>query len=131
MNLAGFSPYRRHTPRESYAMGSLLLSELDRLFSPEGLRPLLARLFRERQRQLITTPLFQAFLEQQTGASLGPIFDRYVYGKEEGSEDHLHETDVPPVELFRAAGIETLPPPTSTCVHAQRVTLAALSAQEV
>ena len=111
VNLAGFSPYRRHTPRESYAMGSLLLSELDRLFSPEGLRPLLARLFRERQRQLITTPLFQAFLEQQTGASLGPIFDRYVYGKEEGSEDHLHETDMPPAELFRAAGIETLPPP--------------------
>lgn len=110
VNLAGFSPYRRHTPWESYALGSLLLSELDRLFSPGGLRPLLARLFRERQRQLITTPLFQAFLEQQTGASLGPIFNRYVYGKEESGEAHPHETGIPPAELFRAAGLETLPP---------------------
>lgn len=109
VNLAGFSPYRRHTPRESYAMGSLLLSELDRLFSPGGLRPILARLFHEWQRQLITTPLFQAFLEQQTGASLGPIFNRYVFGKEEESEDHPHEAEAPRAELFRAAGL-AMPP---------------------
>jgi hypothetical protein len=111
VNLAGFSPYRRHTPREPYALGSLLLTELDRLFSPDGLRPILARLFRERQRQLITTPLFQAFLEQQTRVSLESIFNRCVYGKEEGGEEHPHETNVPATDLFRAAGMETLPPP--------------------
>jgi len=111
VNLAGFSPYRRHTPSESYAMGSLLLSELDLLFSPGGLRPVLARLFGERQRRLITTPLFQAFLEQQTGASLGPVFNRYVYGKLEGGEGHLDETGESPAELFLAAGVEPLPAP--------------------
>lgn len=88
VNLAGFSPYRRHTPFDSYAMGSLLLSELDLLFGPEGLRPLLKRLFRERRRQVITTPFFQSFLEKQTGAALGTIFNRYVYGKADDGEAH-------------------------------------------
>lgn len=90
-NLAGFSPYRRHTPSESYEMGSLLLSELDLLFGGAGLRPLLARLFRERRRQVITTPLFQSFLEEQTGMALAPIFNRYVYGKTEDGEAHPHD----------------------------------------
>lgn len=111
VNLAGFSPYRRHTPLESYAMGSLLLSELDRLFSPNGLRPILARLFRERQRQLITTPCFQSFLEEQIGTPLGPIFNRYVYGKQEGGDGHSHKAAVAPAELFHAAGLQDLPSP--------------------
>ena len=68
-------------------MGSLLLSELDQMFSAGGgLRPVLARLFQEKQRQLISTSFFQAFLEETTGISLGPIFDRYVYGKSDGIE---------------------------------------------
>ncbi|MES1242900.1 MAG: hypothetical protein ABUT39_14895 [Acidobacteriota bacterium] len=110
VNLAGFSPYRRHTPIESYAMGSLLLSELDRLFAPDGLRPILARLFQERQRRLITTPWFQSFLEQHTGASLGPVFNRYVYGQDEGGAP-AHAAAVAPADLFRAAGVEPLPSP--------------------
>lgn len=94
VNLAGFSPYRRHTPADSYAMGSLLLSELDHLFSPAGLRPLLANLFREKQRQVITTEFFRMFLEQQTGILLGPTFNRYVYGKSEGEDQPEELEDV-------------------------------------
>ena len=103
VQLAGFSPYRRHTPRESYAMGSQLLSELDRLFAPGGLRPILAALFQQRRRQLITTQLFQDFLEQQTGSSLTAIFDRYVYGKDEGEGHDHHESPPPILEGFEAA----------------------------
>lgn len=113
VNLAGFSPYRRHTPFDSYAMGSLLLSELDLLFAPDGLRPLLARLFRRRRRQVITTPFFQSFLEEETGAALGPIFDRYVYGKMADGESHAHEAAAPPEALTEAAAAEAVlaPPP--------------------
>lgn len=111
VNLAGFSPYRRHTPIEAYAEGALLLSELDRLFAPGGLRPLLARLFAERKRRSITTPFFQSFLERQTGATLGPIFNRYVYGKGEGVGPHPDEADVSRGGLFNAAGIASPPPP--------------------
>jgi hypothetical protein len=112
VNLAGFSPYRRHTPIESYVLGSRLLSELDQLFNPNGLRPLLALLFREKQRQVITTQFFQTFLEQQTGISLGAIFDRYIYGKSDG-EDHLHELETSAFETISVLGDEMLlsPPP--------------------
>ena len=112
VNLAGFSPYRRHTPFDSYALGSLLLSELDLIFDHGGLRPLLAQLFNQRRRQLITTPFFQSFLEEQTGAPLGPIFNRYVYGKAEDGEAQPHET---PALLAEAEELVTealaFPPP--------------------
>lgn len=106
VNLAGFSPYRRHTPRASYAMGSLLLSELDLFFGAGGLRPLLRRLFDQRRRQVITTPFFQTFLEEQTGASLDAVFNRYVYGKPEDGEEPPHEA----ATLLEEAA-EALPPP--------------------
>jgi hypothetical protein len=113
VNLAGFSPYRRHTPRQSYAMGSLLLSELDRLFAPGGLRPILATLFRQRRRQPITTRLFQELLEQVTGVSLAATFDRYVYGRDDGADGDLHEMGPSMDELFDASGVEVgaAPPP--------------------
>lgn len=110
VNLAGFSPYRRHTPGQSYAMGSLLLSELDLLFQPGGLRPMLARLFQERRRTLITTAFFHAFLEQQSGISLNAIFSRYVFGKDDEGETHAHEADVSTAQHFRAAGLEAVVP---------------------
>lgn len=110
VNLAGFSPYRRHTPSASYALGSRLLSELDQLFSPGGLRPLLARLFVERKRQLLSTTSFQTFLEQQTGMSLGPVFDRYVYGKPDG-EEQPHEFDEIAMANFAVTAEEMLLPP--------------------
>jgi hypothetical protein len=114
VNLAGFSPYRRHTTFDSYEMGSLLLSELDGLLGPEGLRPLLSRLYRERRRQLITTPLFQSFLEEQTETPLGSVFDRYVYGKSVGGE-------VPPGSESTAGLTEAVlaPPPPRAYTSAQ------------
>jgi hypothetical protein len=121
VNLAGFSPYRRHTPGQSYEMGSLLLSELDRLFQPGGLRPMLARLFQERQRTLITTAFFQSFLEQQSGVSLAAIFGRYVFGKDDDHEGHAHDAEeVSPAALFHAAGLKVdVPPPTRGFTESQ------------
>ncbi len=90
--LAGFPPYRRHTPRDSYTFGSLLLSELDLLFETRGgLRPILARLYQQQRRQVITTPMFQAFLEQEGGVDLKAVFARYVYGRDETEEGLLVE----------------------------------------
>lgn len=79
--LAGFGSYRRHTPSEAYTSGAGLLAELDHLFANDGgLRPLLARLYQAKKRDLISTELFQAYLAQHTTAHLEPIFARYVYG---------------------------------------------------
>jgi hypothetical protein len=90
--LSGFSPYHRHTPRDSYTFGSLLLSELDFLFASRGgLRPILSRLYRQFRRQLLTTPAFQEFLEQEGGVDLERTFARFVYGR-------LEPPVVPPVE---------------------------------
>lgn len=119
VNLAGFSPYRRHTPSESYAMGSLLLSELDQMFSAGGgLRPVLARLFQEKQRQLISTLFFQTFLEETTGISLGPIFDRYVYGKSDWTE-HPHEVDEIAAAHIAVMTEEILSPPPRAFTNAE------------
>ena len=81
VNLAGFSPYRRRTTRQAYFYGSLLLSEIDYLLrDQDGLLPVLKSLFVHSRREVIDTPFFQAFLEQQTGLDLAQIFARYVYG---------------------------------------------------
>ncbi|HEV2148207.1 MAG TPA: hypothetical protein VGR37_12455 [Longimicrobiaceae bacterium] len=111
VQLAGFSPYRRHTHEDSYCLGSLLLSELDLLFAPGGLLPVLAKLFCERKRRLITTASFQAYLEQETGVPLGAVFDRYVYGKADADDTHPPGWAMRPGELFRAAGLQVPPSP--------------------
>ena len=82
--LAGFSPYRRHTPHNSYADGATLFSELDHLFSQSGgsgLRPLLNALYNQKKLHQITTEFFKTFLESRSGHNLGQIFDRFVYGR--------------------------------------------------
>jgi hypothetical protein len=84
VNLGGFPPYRRHTPREAYLEGSLLLSEIDFLSKQRGgggLRPVLRALYAEKQRAQITTEFFKQFLEAQSGLNLTAMFDRFVYNK--------------------------------------------------
>jgi hypothetical protein len=111
VHLAGFSPYRRHTPRESYELGSLLLSELDLMLAPTGLRPVLRELFQQRRRQLITTQAFQDLLEQHTGDSLSAMFDRLVYGKggeEDGDHQESLSTPAPPPHGFTPAQLRSL-----------------------
>jgi hypothetical protein len=83
VNLGGFPPYRRHTPREAYIEGSLLLSEIDFLSKQRGggLRPILRTLYGQKQRQQITTEFFKQFLEAQSGLDLTAMFDRFVYNK--------------------------------------------------
>lgn len=86
VNLASFSKYRRDTTRDAYRMGMLLLSELDFLLRERGgLRPVLRALYLAKRRQVIDTPFFQQFLEQQTGLDLQQIFARYVYGQAVGN----------------------------------------------
>lgn len=85
--LSGFSPYQRHTLGNAYDDGSLLFSELDHLFGQgggKGLRPVLGELYREKKLQQITTEFLKSFLESQTGHDLGAMFDRFVYGRDEG-----------------------------------------------
>jgi hypothetical protein len=99
-NLAGFPPYHRHTPRDSYDFGSLLLSELDYLFAGRGgLRPILARWYQQRRRQVITTPMFQEFLEYEGGVDLERTFARYVYGREEPDRGPPVEREVLQLEV--------------------------------
>ncbi len=96
VQLSGFSPYRRHTTLypSPYSLGSLLLSELDYLFRNNGgLRPILKDLFSEKRRKLITTPVFQKYLEQKSGVDLNNIFSRYVYGRS-GDDPSLVEMDI-------------------------------------
>jgi hypothetical protein len=83
VNLAGFSPYMRHTPMDAYYYGSLLLSELDYMFEQggSGLRPMLSKLYLQKRRQQITTEYFKAFLEAESGQDFGPMFSRFVYGQ--------------------------------------------------
>lgn len=95
VNLAGFSPYRRHTTMNAYALGSLLLSELDfedKAEGGQGMKAILKELFLQKRRQLITTPYFQSFLEQhatpQLAAKIPAIFARYVYGRAEDDTEY-------------------------------------------
>jgi hypothetical protein len=121
VNLAGFSPYRRETPEEAYTAGALLVSELDGLVGGAGLRPVLGRLFLERRHQLITTPFFQTFLEEQTGKALGAMFGRFVYGRQDerdATPRGLLETEaarIPMTERLKRAWRvrELVPPPRS------------------
>jgi aminopeptidase N len=81
-NLAGFSIYERFTPYAAYDRGERFMSELDAQFAEQsgGLRPLLAEFYAQYKGQLITTPIFENWLEQKTGVDLTEMFQRFVYG---------------------------------------------------
>ena len=84
VNLGGFPPYRRHTPRQAYTEGMLLLSEIDFLSRQRrgaNLREILRALYAQKQRQQITTEFFKHFLEAQSGLDLTVMFDRFVYNR--------------------------------------------------
>jgi hypothetical protein len=84
VNLAGFPPYRRHTPMAAYREGALLLAEIDFLSKQgggAGLRPMLRALYAQKKREQITTEFLKQFLEGQSGLDLAAMFDRFVYNK--------------------------------------------------
>jgi hypothetical protein len=82
VNLAGRSPYRRATVDDSYEKGSSLLAELDfDLRDRGGLRPVLRRLYAERNGTSNSAPDFAAFFARETPLLIDPIFARYVYGE--------------------------------------------------
>jgi hypothetical protein len=88
-NLAGFSIFERFTPYAAYTRGEQFMRELDARFSQQfgGLRPLLASFFAQFKGQLITTSVFENWLGQTTGENLGQIFQRYIYGDGQFSND--------------------------------------------
>lgn len=80
--LAGFSPYRRHSLRAAYEQGSAIMSELDwMLRDGGGLRPVLADFYARYAHQTITTPLFLDFVQARVGSDLSAYFGRKVYGR--------------------------------------------------
>jgi hypothetical protein len=82
--LAGFSPYKRYTTRDAYSYGASLMADFDALLAKTsfgGLRNMLKEFFADFKRQTITTPIFQAQMEQALGQNMQSFFDRNVYGK--------------------------------------------------
>ncbi|MBY0370314.1 hypothetical protein K2X33_06475 [bacterium] len=77
--LSGFATYARSTPMAAYTAGASLMSRWDGLFSG-GLKPVLREVFSQAQKNTVSTPSFQALLEQISGKSLDDYFRRYVYG---------------------------------------------------
>jgi hypothetical protein len=82
VNLAGFSNYRRFTPREAYGEGSQLLGELDHFLAKDGgLKPILAKWYQAKMRKVFQTPEFLAFIQKHSRLSFKLLFDRYVFGR--------------------------------------------------
>lgn len=82
INLAGFSAYKRFTTQLAYSSGMQFISYLDGILKDVGgMKEMLTLLWIEKRRQTITTPMFQAFLEDKSGKDLDTVFDFYVYGQ--------------------------------------------------
>jgi hypothetical protein len=82
-NLAKYSIYSIFTPPNVYVDGRALMGDLDAMFatSHSGLRPVLKAFFAQWKSQVISTEIFQEFLQTSTGISLAEVFKRYVYGE--------------------------------------------------
>lgn len=92
--LAGFPAFQRMTPMAAYSAGARVMGHLDYLFrSSGGLKPIIKKLFAEQQRQGISTPFFQDFVETQTGNDLASLFAKHVYGT---TRDITHVSSPPP-----------------------------------
>lgn len=94
-NLADFSAFQRFTPYNAYADGRALMADLDALFAEKwgGLRPVLKEFFSFWRTQVVSTPVFQGFLEQGTGENVTPLFDRHVYGRSNVLPGQVGEPD--------------------------------------
>ena len=64
----------------SYEKGALVLHMVRFLAGEEGWRKGIHAYLERFAGQTVSTPDFQGAMEEATGVSLGPIFDRYVYG---------------------------------------------------
>jgi hypothetical protein len=94
VNLAGYSPYRRSTPVESYSLGEVFMSELDHYFSAQGsgLKQVLAELFGDFAGHSISTQDFQNYIDDRLVADIASRFDRYVYGNDADDTDTVSES---------------------------------------
>jgi hypothetical protein len=84
-NLAGGSPYRRDTAIGAYREGQDFLSFVDRALEKAAaprLKSVLRDLFASRRNSTISTPYFEAFLEDRSQLDFSAWFARFVYGKE-------------------------------------------------
>ncbi|MEZ4270153.1 MAG: hypothetical protein R3C68_01550 [Myxococcota bacterium] len=90
--LARFSPWRRHTPREASKAGSDFLSELDYVFRDKGgLRPVMAEMYLQFKHQTITTEMFEAFVAARADdpAEIASLFRSRVYNETQDSAEKI------------------------------------------
>lgn len=75
-------PWSRHTPRESYAAGSRLLSGLAHMAGGAAqMRSALAEWYSKYKGQAASSEDLARHMSRWCGRELGPWWDRYVYGK--------------------------------------------------
>ncbi len=76
-------PWSRHTPRESYREGARLFAGIAHLLGgPDRLRAAMADWYRSNAGNLVTTDGLGAHLKLWSGADVGPLWARYVHGRE-------------------------------------------------
>lgn len=76
-------PWSRHTPIESYSHGARVFAGIAHLLGgPEKLRAAMADWYRSNAGGLVTTDGLQAHLKLWGGIDLGPLWARYVHGRE-------------------------------------------------
>jgi hypothetical protein len=79
--LSAYSPFRRSTPSNCYKDGRAMLGELDLVLHDfGGLKPFMRLFFNRYKYRVVTTEEFWNFLELQSGMSLAPYFQRYIFG---------------------------------------------------
>lgn len=82
VNMAAHNVYVRDTDVKAYGKGRTFITQLDYLFRDVGgLSPMLASFYERRKKDVLTTEMFKAHLEQESGFDLTGYFDRFVYGK--------------------------------------------------
>jgi hypothetical protein len=76
-------PYARFTPREAYTAGARFFAGLaDLLGGPEELVAAMRSWYALGSPRLITTDELQSHLAEAAGRDLGPVFARFVHGRE-------------------------------------------------
>lgn len=92
--MGGHSIYRRTTDTEAYGKGARLMAYFNyRLEEKGGLRPFLKEYFHNHQAESFLTSTFKTELEAYLGQQLDNIFNPYVFGRANYTEELLPITE--------------------------------------
>jgi hypothetical protein len=95
-NLAGYSIFRKTTPKNSYVDGRALFAELDFMFKEiGGLKVVMKALHEQYNNKVITNATFWTFLESYTKMNLDAFQERYVTGIQGASLANATEKTAP------------------------------------